>query len=343
VSSRVGFALSGQPLNTLDGRLSTPDGMTVAWPSAMVLATRDGGRHWRSSLSAPGGFWGVQFSDARHGWAVGVTSLYRTVDGGSRWRHIGEPAKALMRVAFRGATAGYGLTVQGRLVATSDGGMSWHASRWHGRGDALCVTGGEEFLIADQNAGLWRSRGGGWVRVAAGFARVRGFSPWWPDLSCEDKNAVALDLAYCEAACGGGVMSRSRQTLDDGRTWRTVGRQFGELAGLRGPPIIVHAAAFGDRGVCFVGYTTAAVVVKCRKANRAGRDALVPHLPFRGARTSIILQGIDFLGTTAGWLLIDQSTGAATPRQSRTQTQVWTTRDSGSSWQASYRGPTHTP
>jgi hypothetical protein len=161
VSARRGFALFGQPLNSLDGHLSAPAGLVVAWPSRSIIATRDGGRHWSPSLSEQAGFWGVQFTDSRHGWAVGVVALYRTRDGGASWQRVSEPSAPLVRVAFISPAHGFGITVGGRLVESTNGGLSWHASRWSGNGAALCVSSRLHVLVVDEGAGVWSSEDGG--------------------------------------------------------------------------------------------------------------------------------------------------------------------------------------
>jgi hypothetical protein len=112
-SPRVVFALSWEPTEGFDGNLTTPSGITLAWPSPSVVETRDGGRHWTRSLSAHGGFWGVDVLDPNRAWAVGVTGLYRTVDGGIRWQPAAEPHRALVRVAFTSPTNGFGLRRMG--------------------------------------------------------------------------------------------------------------------------------------------------------------------------------------------------------------------------------------
>jgi hypothetical protein len=81
-SRLVGFSLSWEPTSGLDQNLSAPAGLVLAWPSPSVLVTRDGARRWTRSLSVRGGFWGIDVLDVDDVWAVAVTGLYRTVDGG---------------------------------------------------------------------------------------------------------------------------------------------------------------------------------------------------------------------------------------------------------------------
>lgn len=302
-SARVGFSLLGEPTNGLDSNLSAPDGLTLAWPSPSVLVTRDGARRWRRSLAARGGFWGLDVLDANHAWAVGVTGLYRTVDRGRHWERAGEPTKALVRVAFAGPRSGFGLTLTGRLVKSRDSGSSWRASAWHGRGEALCAPKPGLVVVAGEHGGIWRSGDGGqnFRRVAPGFAHAEQLSDWYSDLSCQGSDAVEFAQAFCEAACGGEVDSRVRQTTDGGLDWRPIVSQNAGAGGVRtrpasGPPALIdRASEVGTGGVCLVGSSStrqATVAISCRvHAGEPYRTAIVPRLPFRAREASVVVQG----------------------------------------------------
>jgi photosystem II stability/assembly factor-like uncharacterized protein len=350
VSPQVGFALSGEPQNIIDGQLSAGPGPILAWPSPTLLVTRDGGRSFTPSLTAAGGFWGLDFSDAQHGWAVGVTALYRTVDGGIRWMRAHEPRTPLLRVAFADSTSGFGLTLNGRLVTTTDGGASWTSTTWSGRGSALCMPTLGEALVADQSGGIWRTRDGGatWSRTAPGLAHVLEFTDWWPDLSCQGTNVVEPAQALCAAACGGGVITRIRQSSDGGLHWHQLLLQANGPNGVTNTPRpglsqeITRAIAVGADGVCLLGSGGASVAIRCLPLGaNANRDATVPRLPFRNSASTTAVLGGDFINATTGWVSIAEATPAATLRQARAQTVVWTTDDAGRSWREVYGGPTH--
>jgi hypothetical protein len=353
LSSRLGFTLAGQPTNLLDDHLAAGlRGANNAWPSPVVLATRAGGRRWTSSLAAPSGFWGLDFADPDHGWAVGVTGLYRTVDGGARWVRAAEPRRALVRVAFSGAATGFGLTLDGRLVATVDAGSSWHGTRWTGRGAALCVENPQAILVADQQGGLWRTGDGGmsWHQVAPDLRHVEQYAGWWPDLSCGANSGVELAQAFCMAACGGGVVSVVRQTADAGVKWRQLVWQGITAGGIHdrpshGPTFSLQRAVTAGKGtVCLIGYPGVGVGVRVACTSDGGRSYRgggVPRLPFPREQASVLVQGVSFVNSEDGWLLVDENTAASTPSRAKAQTQVWHTRDGGASWHTVYAGPTH--
>ena len=54
----------------------------------MVLYTKDGGKHWKFKLdrTTKPGLAGVDFTDSKHGVAVGTSGLVaRTANGGKTW------------------------------------------------------------------------------------------------------------------------------------------------------------------------------------------------------------------------------------------------------------------
>src|SRR5207245_7380894 len=93
-----------------------------------IMASDDGGRSFRQQ-HAPieSTLFGVHFTDARQGWAVGIDGvILRTQDGGATW--TSQPAPVAQR-SF------YDVVVQGRqgwivgnsgtVLASTDGGASW--------------------------------------------------------------------------------------------------------------------------------------------------------------------------------------------------------------------------
>ena len=99
-----------------------------------VLATADGGRHWRLSYSAPSGIRlsGVATAGPHRCWAVGYGEhpqtgfAARTTDGGRQWTPgASVTQKGLLAVSFPGARTGWAVGYDGTVVATTDGGATW--------------------------------------------------------------------------------------------------------------------------------------------------------------------------------------------------------------------------
>jgi len=353
---RVGYALSAAPSNGFDGNLSSPDGLDLYWPSPTVLVTHDGGRRWQRSLTVRGGFWDVDAVDRDYAWAVGVTGLFRTQDGGLRWQRVTEPRQPLVRVAFIGSRRGFGLTLDGALVETSDAGRSWTKGSLRARGDALCAQQRETVLVATPSGAIWRSVDGGrrFARTAAGFAHLRYFSAWFSDLECTGARATELTQALCgalETECGTEQRSYVRQTDDRGRRWAVVFAQ--RAAGSDGggvhssPPaalrLPLERAAPAGAGACLVGYSfnaPAELQVSCSGKARGGwRSAVTPRLPLPVGNTTVEVQGIDFHGADDGWMMVDEYsvTGRGGPSGTRARTEIWATWDAGRLWHPIYR------
>ena len=328
VSPLLGLVLSPTPIDGYDRGLSSGvGGLMDAWPSANVLVTRDGGRSFSPSLHVAGGFWGLDFTDPNHAWAVGVRGLYRTIDGGRGWHPAGEPSSPLVRVAFATNRKGFGLTVPGRLVTTTDGGRKWHPAGWPGTGAALCSVRSGSAIVATTTGSLWRVSAAGLKQIAPGYQRpVPGRVGWWPDLSCTGQNVVESGQAFCEASCGGEVDVDVRQSTNGGLSWRRITDQVTGDAGLELPPtalgpIWTIAVAGADR-LCLVG-ADRWVTIRCG----ASHNAAVP--PVRAGSPPMI-QGAEFENATSGWVLVDQVLTAK-----RSLSSVWTTRDGGRTWSAS--------
>jgi len=359
-SARTGFALSGEPTNGFDGNLSAPGGFIVAWPSPAVLVTHDGARRWTRSLSVSGGFWGIDALDASHAWAIGVTGLYRTIDGGVRWQRAEEPRKTLVRVAFASARTGYGLTLTGQLVVSNDAGWSWRASGWSGHGSGLCAPKPGIVVVAGQHDGsIWRSGDGGkrWRKVAAGFAPAPGFSPWYADLSCQGANEVELSQAFCQntvEVCGTEVLSRVRQTTTQALSWRPAVTQSAadpDGGGVHTQPAtalslpIIRATAVGAGGLCLLGNPfsePASAEISCTaKRDRSYRKARIPTLPLPASKSSVAIQGVDFLNAKVGWALLDEYTASSQPNGSHAKTEIWTTQNGARIWHATNVSPSY--
>ncbi len=119
-----------------------PDHGWAVGDRGVILATDDGGRHWRVQPSpVPCRLESVWFSDERHGWIVGgwthpythLTSgvILRTTDGGGRWEKLTRAhLPALKRVQFLDRRHGWAVGAASALFPagvywTDDAGLSW--------------------------------------------------------------------------------------------------------------------------------------------------------------------------------------------------------------------------
>jgi photosystem II stability/assembly factor-like uncharacterized protein len=97
---------------------------------AFILATSDGGAHWRTQRAgtAANHLLGVAFADDRHGWAVGAGGIIiATRNGGKTWvtQQSGAGNRNLGHVTFSDATHGWAVVDKWALLATENGGRTW--------------------------------------------------------------------------------------------------------------------------------------------------------------------------------------------------------------------------
>lgn len=348
-SGSEAFMLASEPVPWLDQHLSAGrSGTQFRWPSSAVLASADGGRTWRRSLSLRSGFWGLDFVDAAHGWAVGVAGLYRTSDGGAQWVRAGEGGvggeNAIVRVLFTGPRTGFALTTRGRLLRSLDGGGTWSRTVWKGRGGALCAPSPGSLVVADQSGAMWQSVNGGnsWLRVAPAVRPATRGGGWWVDLSCGQGGGVELAQLLGPPYFNDGIGSIVRETSDSGDRWHLVMRPAWGPTNQRAP-ILARAIVADAETACLLfspGYGPNSAIRCTHNGGRTFEGALIPPIP--AARDQPNVYGTDFIGagfvgpSTAEALIEDIDVG--TSRAPAAQQIVWTTRDGGRSWRQTFTG-----
>ncbi|MHB1890718.1 MAG: WD40/YVTN/BNR-like repeat-containing protein [Acidimicrobiales bacterium] len=201
-----------------------------------LLATSNGGASWRIELSGSFLFGEVDFVSATHGWAVAGDSLLGTADGGSCWVLLGEPAVGHLRSVHFGSTSmGWGVAggtayaqgpvnapYEGRgsptipvtplrggvLVATTDGGRSWHAAAGApANAESACFVNARDGWLGAGGA-VYRSVDGGasWGQVANPTAAGGGtgsVAPWDREtLGCGAPSSVWVVSATGGVAAG---------------------------------------------------------------------------------------------------------------------------------------------
>jgi len=115
----------------------------VAGDGGTILQTTDGGYTWQSQQSGTeADLLMIKFFDDKTGWAAGKNgSLLRTTDGGASWlAGAAGPQMTIVDLAFVDAQEGYlvghagGSDLEGRVLHTTDGGVTWEDTGFHGAG-----------------------------------------------------------------------------------------------------------------------------------------------------------------------------------------------------------------
>jgi photosystem II stability/assembly factor-like uncharacterized protein len=103
----------------------------IVGESGVLLATQNGGTSWASLPSGTSeGLTDVYFINTQEGWIVGNASIRRTTNGGSTWLALSPPvARPWDDIEFRyhpsGWIVGGDILSDGRILKTTDGGISW--------------------------------------------------------------------------------------------------------------------------------------------------------------------------------------------------------------------------
>jgi photosystem II stability/assembly factor-like uncharacterized protein len=173
------IGLNDQPLTAVQF-VSADDGWVAGGKG--ILATSDGGRHWRLQYSGGAALQQVDFVDHADGWAVGEDQVLRTVDVGQHWEALAEPCPPLRSVDFVSTEDGFGVAggeylrvdsgvplpiSGGQLVATVDGGRRWApVSAGPANVTSVCFSGPEVGWAATPEK-VW----GPWTAASTGRSR----------------------------------------------------------------------------------------------------------------------------------------------------------------------------
>lgn len=175
----------------------------------MIIRTTDGGLTWnRQSSGTTGRLFGVYFTDANNGTAVGEHVILRTTDGGSTWVNQPYPPAYrfdyLLGVFFTNAATGTVVGAYGRILRTTDGGTTW-TDQSSGTVNDL---GGVYFINADTGAVV----GGGSI-----LHTTDGGATWTSQSTGTTDGFSAVYFANADTGTIAG--SRIFRTTDGGSTW----------------------------------------------------------------------------------------------------------------------------
>jgi photosystem II stability/assembly factor-like uncharacterized protein len=187
---------------------SAADGWVVGQDK--ILATTDGGRHWRVQDRGQLDLTSVDFVSSEVGWAVGTHSVLATTDGGAHWAALPEPCPLIRSVHFISPAIGFAVAggrnvsdfgpeapeAGGAALATSDGGHSWRALPAPTGAQTICFSGPRSGWLGAAGR-LYRTTDGGrsWVQVTAGIAPISARYPYTMIVQCAGTgSAWALDI-----------------------------------------------------------------------------------------------------------------------------------------------------
>jgi len=213
---------------------TSADGAWAVGEAGHLLATSDGGAHWRSvSCGTSEDLFAVTFTDRSHGWLLADDEVVRTSDAGASWSvvRLGS-GLALQAMAFTGPLNGIvvgsiarGNHQVGIIFSTSDGGRHWRAA-WEQSSpfpadihpDAIGVVARQHIVVASATGGgvvLSSSDGGANWSLATVTNVVAGIQ--------------AFVFPAGPRGWGVGIDGRIVETPDGGRTWRlreTIGQSI---------------------------------------------------------------------------------------------------------------------
>jgi len=321
----------------------------VGWVAGAgrILRTTDGGARWTTQLTTGADFGEVDFLSITTGWTVGDDELLRTTDGGSCWQAMGEPAAGALRmIHFATPTTGFGIaggiiTLEppststpspvdegfdgpfvpvdprsgGVLVATVNGGRSWHTvPAAPANAQSVCfVNAADGWLGA--GGGLYHSTDGGrrWTMVADPGASS-GTAPHGTDVAhvgCGAPSQVWVASDTGGAAAGNSPWAVFASTTGDGATLLQADMYPGggypappETPGSYPGPISVIGAGLA----AVAGYTPAEAPpgTSTVEVLDASGKQVEPSSPVPGIA---VPNGLAFLSATNGWVVGDGASG----------------------------------
>lgn len=210
--------------------LDTLHGWAVGYNGA-VVRTSTGGDQWEYvNTGFHDLFIRFSFADLQNGWAMSFrdNKVFRTIDGGSHWSKVADLdslySGTYHDIHFVNDTLGFVVGGSGRILRTTDGGLTWNPVPSSTNLAIYCIDFLDEtygWAGADWNTALKTTDGGltwiplpffGFYAIAHG---VHVLDPQAAYIAAGDENPI-----------GGGEVGRALMTIDGGNTW--LHRNFSE-------------------------------------------------------------------------------------------------------------------
>jgi photosystem II stability/assembly factor-like uncharacterized protein len=153
------------------------------WDRCIFLRTTDGGNNWFSQSGDPNSmFFGVIFTDAKNGTAVGASGdILRTIDGGNYWGHqyrSGNSGGCLLGVSFADANNGAAVGNSGTIVRTTNSGITWMSQSSGTTNDlyGVCFTDAYNGTVVGAKGTILRTTDGGDHWISQSSHRIDGLA-----------------------------------------------------------------------------------------------------------------------------------------------------------------------
>jgi Photosynthesis system II assembly factor YCF48 len=320
-----------------------------------VLATTDGGAHWAAQLSGKLDLTSVDFIGDQDGWAAGATSLLATTDGGARWTALPEPCPVIRSVHFISPATGFAVAggrnaggadpevpaLGGVVLATADGGRSWHGMATPADAQTVCFSDPRHGWLGADGL-LYRTADGGrdWTALTS-MAGADGAGPADMSVECaSDGTAWALrvgpgagmsqepHVGFHADQAGATAIFAEQYFPSQGA--KTAAESPGSYAGPFSA-IDASTAAFVDWcSAC--GYGTAPWDIAAHSGTTLTKEGNV------GAITDP--RAASFLSPEVGWVAGTETVSAtADAGKARSQERIVATTDGGHTWHVQYAGP----
>ena len=109
-----------------------------------AVLVTDDGRTWNRRYNDSAPMFSVDAVDADHAWAVGQQVVVATSDGGRSWHAVGEPDHGMLRVVDFTDAQSGWGVTAGHVYRTTDGGVTWRNVDTPCGGEAVCFTGADD-------------------------------------------------------------------------------------------------------------------------------------------------------------------------------------------------------
>ncbi len=189
-------------------------------PGTAVYKTTDGGQSWAQENlpSKIDNLWGLQFLDAEHGWALGMSYsqsgtptswLMQTTDGGSSWTRVTLPSAAYYLTSVHFVDAQHGWVGGDAVWETTDGGATW----------TKVAYGGFGAIAATDTSHVWAFGDGIVSTVDAGD--IDAAPPQTLDNADWRWHRRPVTIMLTANDTGGSGLAGTQFSSDDGTTWQS--------------------------------------------------------------------------------------------------------------------------